>query len=83
MWIARACYRLGAYLGTCTNDTRGVPDPIDPAKADVILQKVRGMTPVVITACDRAGKARKDFERLLVTGIARARMWTCYLNFLR
>ena len=82
MWIARATYRLGAYLGTCTNDTRDVPDPIDPQKANAILEKVRGMTPVVITACDRAAKARKDFERLLVMGIARVREYSVILALL-
>lgn len=73
MWIARAVYRLGAYLGTCTNDTRQVPDPIDPGKANVVLEKVQNMTPLVVTACERAGKARGDFERLLVLSIVKVR----------
>ncbi|KAF8309462.1 hypothetical protein DL93DRAFT_2085536 [Clavulina sp. PMI_390] len=73
MWIARATYRLGAYLGTCTNDTLTVPDPVDHDKASVVLQKVQDMTPVVITACDRCGKAKKDFERLMVMSIVKIR----------
>ncbi|KAF8309464.1 hypothetical protein DL93DRAFT_2170300 [Clavulina sp. PMI_390] len=70
-WVGRATYRLGAYIGTSTADTRHVPDPIDHAKAEEILQQVREMTPAVISVCARTATAKKDFEKLYVTKLVK------------